>query len=77
MWHNKLEEQYTEKSHTHASGPILSLNLHNSAAECIDAPGLALSLVSWVGRHGVSNWCGVAIDPVVVIYIMAVSTWEQ
>ena len=59
---------------TNSTGPIFPLHLHHHTAEGIDSPGFAEGLVSWVGRHWVGNGCRVAVDPVLVDYIMTVGT---
>ena len=60
---------------TNSSCSILSLHLHNDAAKSVDAPQLTLRTIRRVLRHGVGYGGGVAIDPVLICYIMTICTY--
>ena len=53
-------------------GAILRLHLGNERAQGVDAPALPGDRVLRVGAHGVGHRGGVAVDPVLVIHVMAV-----
>lgn len=61
---------------TYSGHTPFSLHLHYHAPHGIDPPGLPVVMVTRVAGHGVCYWRGVAVDPMLVHYIMTVCTWR-
>ncbi len=65
----------SQPSHTHSTCPIFRLHLCHHRAQCINAPRLPVALVTRIHGHRIGYWSGVAVDPVLVRYIMTVGTY--
>ena len=60
-------------SPTHSTHPTLILHLHHNTAQSIDAPGLPVCLILRIYRHRVGEGGRMAINPMMVSYIVAIT----
>ncbi len=67
----------SQPSHTHSTSPIFRLHLCHHWAQCINAPRLPVALVTRIHGHRIGYWSGIAVDPVLVRYIVTVGTYRQ